>query len=131
LIGGGIISSSIAYHLSKQGASVAILERNQIGCEASSAAAGILGAQAEIDEEGPLLDLAIKSRSMFPELVKELKEKTAIDVELIQKGLLKVAVTEEDAHVLKKKAAQHHGWDEHVRWIDVKEARLLEPGLSP
>jgi len=50
LIGGGIISSSIAYHLSKQGASVAILERNQIGCEASSAAAGILGAQAEIDE---------------------------------------------------------------------------------
>ena len=33
LIGGGIISSSIAYHLSKQGASVAILERNQIGCE--------------------------------------------------------------------------------------------------
>nr|WP_280170540.1 FAD-dependent oxidoreductase [Priestia megaterium]MDH3188896.1 FAD-dependent oxidoreductase [Priestia megaterium] len=75
LIGGGIISSSIAYHLSKQGASVAILERNQIGCEASSAAAGILGAQAEIDEEGPLLDLAIKSRSMFPELVKELKEK--------------------------------------------------------
>ncbi|USL43024.1 glycine oxidase ThiO [Priestia megaterium] len=131
LIGGGIISSSIAYHLSKQGASVAILERNQIGCEASSAAAGILGAQAEIDEEGPLLDLAIKSRSMFPELVKELKEKTAIDVELIQKGLLKVAVTEEDAHVLKKKAAQHHRWDEHVRWIDVKEARLLEPGLSP
>lgn len=103
LIGGGIISSSIAYHLSKQGASVAILERNQVGCEASSAAAGILGAQAEIDEEGPLLDLAIKSRSMFPELVKELKEKTAIDVELIQKGLLKVAGTEEDAHVLKKK----------------------------
>ena len=68
LVGGGIISSSIAYHLSKQGASVAILERNQIGCEASSAAAGILGAQAEIDEEGPLLHLYINIISMLPVL---------------------------------------------------------------
>lgn len=53
VIGGGVIGASTAYQLSKMGYKVAILEKNQIGCEASGAAAGILGAQAEIDEEGP------------------------------------------------------------------------------
>ncbi|MBM7702717.1 glycine oxidase ThiO [Metabacillus iocasae] len=130
VIGGGIIGCSTAYQLAKQGVKVAIVERNQIGCEASSAAAGILGAQAEIDEEGPLLSLAIKSRAMFPTLVEELKEKTGIDVELIQKGLLKVAMSEEEASKLQKRVKEHHQWNENVKWITNKDVQELENGLS-
>ncbi|TYR79033.1 glycine oxidase ThiO [Priestia megaterium] len=130
IVGGGVIGLSIAYQLSKLGSSVAVFERNRLGCEASSAAAGILGAQAEIDEEGPLLDLAIQSRSMFPSIVEELKEKTNIDVELIKEGLLKVATTEEEAQVLQRKASCHQRWDENVKWLEAKEAQAIEKGLA-
>ncbi|MBY6024277.1 glycine oxidase ThiO [Priestia aryabhattai] len=131
VIGGGVIGASTAYHLSKMGYQVAILEKNQIGCEASGAAAGILGAQAEIDEEGPLLELAIQSRSLFPNLVAELKEKTNIDVEFIQKGLLKVAATEAEAGLLKAKAERHRRWDSEVKWLSPDAARQAEPLLTP
>ena len=42
VIGGGVIGCSIAYHLAKAGVKATLLERGQIGMEASNAASGIL-----------------------------------------------------------------------------------------
>ncbi|MEZ0119036.1 UNVERIFIED_ORG: glycine/D-amino acid oxidase-like deaminating enzyme [Heyndrickxia coagulans] len=63
VIGGGINGSSIAYQLSKRGRKVAIIEKKQLACEASSAAAGMLAAQAEIEQDGPLFQFALKKPS--------------------------------------------------------------------
>jgi len=42
VVGGGVIGCAIGYYLAREGVSVAIVERGEIGCEASSAAAGML-----------------------------------------------------------------------------------------
>ncbi len=84
IIGGGINGSSIAYQLSKMGKKVIIIEKEQLACEASSAAAGMLAAQAEIEQDGPLFQLALKSQAMFSTLSSELFEYTGIDIELCQ-----------------------------------------------
>ncbi len=43
IAGGGITGCSIAYHLSKEGAGVTIIERESVGSQASGAATGLFG----------------------------------------------------------------------------------------
>ncbi|WP_315906165.1 glycine oxidase ThiO [Priestia koreensis] len=131
VVGGGVIGCSIAYHLSKSGVKVAVLEKQTIGCEASCAAAGILGAQAEIDEEGPLLEFALEGRERFKELAGELKSITGVDIELVQEGVLKTATTELEAITLQNKVKQHRRWDQNVSWLNQNDVLQYEPHLSP
>ncbi|NRD80682.1 glycine oxidase ThiO [Bacillus sp. BRMEA1] len=131
IIGGGINGASIAYQLSKIGKKVAIIEKERIGSEASSAAAGMLAAQAEIEHDGPLFQLALKSQAMFPDISNELFEYTGIDIEYVHKGMLKIAETEELAHELKKQVNFQKQWDHEIRWLDTKELLDMEPALSP
>ena len=46
VVGGGVIGCFITYELSKAGLEVVVVEKGQVGAEASSAAAGIVGALA-------------------------------------------------------------------------------------
>ncbi|MDT2246755.1 FAD-dependent oxidoreductase [Paenibacillus larvae] len=102
IVGGGVIGCSAAYYLSLKGLKVMLLEKGRIGQEASGAAAGMLGAQSELTEDGPLWKLARCSRDLFPRLAEELRELSGIDIALVQRGMLKVAVTEQDAAELKR-----------------------------
>lgn len=77
IIGGGVIGSSVAHFLAERGHKVAIVEKQQIASEASKAAAGLLGVQAEWDEYDPLFELARESRAIFPQLAEVLREKQA------------------------------------------------------
>lgn len=77
VVGGGIIGVALALELSKFGVGVTVLERGQCGQEASWAAAGMLAPQAE-QLEGELLALGIKSRSMYPQWIKEIQEITGL-----------------------------------------------------
>ena len=86
IVGGGVIGASIAYSLAKRGQSVTLLERGPLGQEASAAAAGMLGAQSEMEDTVALFQWARKSRAMFPELSGELRELTGIDIGLVREG---------------------------------------------
>ncbi|MFZ3589849.1 glycine oxidase ThiO [Bacillus sp. DJP31] len=130
VIGGGIIGHSIAYSLSKRGKSVLILEKEKINQRATSAAAGMLAVQAEFTEAGPLFELARDSRNMFPSLAQELKERTNIDIELIKKGMLSVALTEEKVHQLQASTRFQKATGEETSWLSDNEVRRLEPHLS-
>ncbi|MED1203571.1 glycine oxidase ThiO [Heyndrickxia acidicola] len=131
IIGGGVIGSSIAFQLSKQGKKVAILEKNRLASEASSAAAGMLGAQAELEEEiGPLFELAIKSRALFPHLAEELREISGIDIGLVQRGMLKVALTDCEAEKFKKIVQCQQAAGETAEWLDTEEVKKREAHLS-
>jgi glycine oxidase len=130
IVGGGIIGASIAFQLAKRHFHVGVLEKERIASQSSSAAAGMLGAQSEFFEESPLIPLAIKSRDMAPKLAEELKELTGIDIGLVQKGMLKVAVTEEEAAALR---CHYEFWqytDYPVRWLSMDEAAEIEPNVS-
>ncbi|MFD1739071.1 glycine oxidase ThiO [Bacillus salitolerans] len=130
IVGGGIIGHSIAYTLSKRGSSVLVLEKGEINEKASQRAAGMLAAQGEVKEDGPLFQLARKSRNTFPALKDELKEQSGIDIELIEKGMLNVAMTDEKADELKEMILFQQSAGEDAIWLSAKEANELEPGLS-
>jgi glycine oxidase len=119
IIGGGIIGSSIAYEFSKRNKKVAILERNRLASEASGAAAGMLAAQVEMGlEVGPLFNLAIQSREMFPRLSEELRQISGIDIGLVNKGMLKIPQTPDEAKCFDQIIKVQSSLGHEVKWND-------------
>ncbi|MBA4493202.1 glycine oxidase ThiO [Paenactinomyces guangxiensis] len=129
IIGGGVIGCSIAYYLAKAGVKSIVLERDRIGAHASSAAAGMLGAQSEMAEPGPLTELCLSSRLMFPRLQEELREVTGLDIELNRAGLLKVAVDEQEAEHLQMRGNWQKSSGQTSYWLSREECLRLEPHL--
>ena len=72
------MGASSAWELVRAGARVTVLEKSIPGAEASSAAAGILGAEAEAHEPGPMVDLCRYSRSLYPRWVRDLEKETSV-----------------------------------------------------
>src|SRR5450631_1431334 len=100
VVGGGVIGSATALALADRGAEVVILERGIPGAEASSAAAGILGAQMEAHENAPLLPLFVRARAEYAAWAEMLQARTGVDIAHQVTGGLRVAVREEDVPAL-------------------------------
>jgi glycine oxidase len=130
IIGGGVIGSSIAYHMAKRGKKVILLERERLAGQASSAAAGMLAAQAEMNEAGPLFELARRSRAMFPELAEDLKQLCGIDIGLVQKGMFKIALTSEEETELHRIIDFQCAAGEKAEWMSGEEVRRHEIEVS-
>ena len=130
VVGGGVIGGAIAYNLAKRGGKVLLLEKDRLASKSSGAAAGMLGAQSEMDGDGPLFQLARKSRAMFPKIAEEIKETSGIDIGLINKGMLKVALTEQEQQEYKRIMAIQNQSGEQADWFTGEELRRKEPALS-
>ncbi|MBN6188149.1 glycine oxidase ThiO [Aneurinibacillus sp. BA2021] len=130
IIGGGIIGVSIAYQLSKRGRTVALLEKDTVGAHASGAAGGMLGAQVEFAEPGPLVDLSLKSRAMFRELADELKHTSGIDIGLNEAGMLRIAWTEEEAAALQQRGRWQQTLGLRADWLERATVKEIEPEVS-
>ncbi len=81
IVGGGVIGASTAYHLTKAGAAVALLERGEVAGQASGAAAGMLIPPAEAVGPGPFRDLCLASLQLYPSLVESVQSESGVDVE--------------------------------------------------
>ncbi|WP_088035414.1 glycine oxidase ThiO [Evansella clarkii] len=130
IVGGGIIGGSIAFHLANRGYDVLLLDKGRAGKKASSAAAGMLAAQAELNDCGPLFQLARKSRGMFGNLADELKEITGIDIELKNKGMYKIALNERESREYKRIIELQKRLGDQAEWLNQDELRSIEPALS-
>jgi glycine oxidase len=131
IVGGGIMGSAIALRLAQHGVSVTVIERGIPGAEASSAAAGILGPQMEAEGPGPLLELGLKSRALYPELAAELREMTGIDVGYDRSGVLAVALDAAGERDLDARAAWQLARGLRADRLGGDEARVREPALGP
>ncbi len=133
IVGGGVIGCAVAYHLAKAGASVAVVERGELGGEASGAAAGMLAPLSEAHGPGPFLDLALASLRLFPSLVEELAAETHIDVHYQPTDTLRAAFTPQEAQELRQRLAWQSalGGGLPLHWLDAEAVRALEPRLSP
>ncbi|WP_224360999.1 glycine oxidase ThiO [Hyalangium versicolor] len=131
IVGGGVMGCSLALRLRQAGAKVTVLERSIPGAEASSAAAGILAPQMEADGPGPFLDLCLRSRALYGALATELRELTGVDIGYLPCGVLKAAFTEDQVHHLDAIAAWQRAIGLRAEFLDGKQARELEPQLSP
>jgi glycine oxidase len=79
VIGGGIIGLTSAYFLAKAGLSVEVLDKGDLGREASWAGAGIIPPGNPDRAATPIDKLRAIGSIRFPELTAELREATGID----------------------------------------------------
>jgi sarcosine oxidase subunit beta len=126
LIGAGVIGSSIAYHLARQGRRVLVIERSSVAASpaASWASAGGVRRQGRHPAEAKLAVEAIKR---WPSLEQELEE----DLHYRQGGNLLLAENDSEAEQLISFVQQQHemGFAD-VCLLDRKEALAIVAGLS-
>jgi len=128
IVGGGVIGCAIAYHLAQAGVQVTLFERGEIGGEASGEAAGMLRPLDESLERGALVDLCLASLRLFGPLADTLREETGIDIEYLCSGILRVALTDDEARRLHHLVERTQGL---LEWADPEALRTLEPRLAP
>lgn len=132
IIGGGVIGLGIGWQLAKAGVSVTIHEQAEAGRAASWAAAGMLAPLAEAHSEEPeLLKLGSQSLACYPQWVQELEADAEMSIGYRVEGTLIVGLEPDDTHQLQHlyTAQQDLGLD--VTWLTGREARDIEPALSP
>jgi glycine oxidase len=127
--GGGVIGSAVAYFLAREGASVRLLERDDLAAHASGAAAGMLAPICESEGEGPFFKYALRSLELFPALAEELIETSGIDPQFVRSGVLRIALTESDAAALRRHVAPLARFD--VEWLDRQAVLERQPLCSP
>lgn len=124
------MGTSVALALAERGIASVVLERAVPGAEASSAAAGILGAQVESDEPSPHFTLLRDARDRFAAFAARLEDETSIDVGWKKCGVLAAAFDEAGEAALRARVAWQRDAGCNARWLDPAAARAVEPELS-
>jgi glycine oxidase len=130
IIGGGIMGTSAAWELARQGVECLVLERSVPGAEASSAAAGILGAQAEAHTPGPMTELCLASRARYAKFAATLSKETKIDVGYRECGVLRVGFQRAAVAKLTRAVAWQSKRRLSLEQLGPRDLALLEPALS-
>ena len=131
VVGGGVIGLSSAWRLAQRGASVTVVDAGMVGA-ASGVAAGMLApvTEARLGEE-PLLALNRASWARWPAFAAEVADVAGRPVGYRADGTLVVALDADDRAALDELAARHRLMGLEVSPLRSREARAVEPGLSP
>jgi glycine oxidase len=129
IIGGGACGCTIAYLLVKQGVSVALVDKGEIGREASWASAGMVGPCACEDRDPWFLAATRLSWRMYHELNDELFDVTQRRIGLGGEGELVYVDSEDGLADLDKKVRVQRDAGLEVIVMDGDEAREREPAL--
>jgi 4-methylaminobutanoate oxidase (formaldehyde-forming) len=124
IIGGGIVGCSLAYHLTKIGWSdVVLLERKELACGTTWAAAGLL---TQLRQNQEMTNLAKYGIECFAGLEAE----TGMATGFRQNGALPVCQTEDRKKELLRAAAMARAFNIEMHEVSLKEAGDLIPGMS-
>ena len=130
IIGGGVIGCSIAWRLAQGGLRVVVIERGEVGKEASWAAGGMLAPLAEADRADEFFHLCVTSRAMYSEFAQELREASGIDIEYRTEGTLYLALTDEDEEELERRWQWQHAAGLNVKKLKADCVLKLEPHVN-
>jgi glycine oxidase len=131
IVGGGIIGCSLARELARTSAQVVLLERNAVGSEASSAAAGVLSPTFfQPTGSGSLIELCRQSAGIFEDWVKELRADGVDDVGYRRTGLLSIALDGAEAEQLRSTLPEDNYPGRRALWLTAQELRRQEPALA-
>lgn len=124
VIGGGVIGTSIAYHLARAGVrDVVLVERDELAAGSTSKAAG--GVRAQFSDG---LNVQLGARSL--EAFDRFEEDTGYDIGLHRVGYLFLLSTPEDVASFETGVRLQNSLDVPSRMIDPAEARRLSPLIS-
>jgi glycine oxidase len=132
VVGAGIVGLSCAWRLARTGRSVLVVDRGAPGSGASGVAAGMLAPVTEADfGEAALLELNLAGARAWPAFAEELAERSSLDPGRRASGALVVAADHDDGLELRRLGEFQRSLGLESRWLTRREARELEPGLSP
>lgn len=124
VVGGGVIGSSIAYHLARAGVRTTLIERREIACAASGASAGGVRQQGRDPRELPL---AMRASTRWATLEEEL----GADVHYRRGGHLTLAETEAERDTLAAAVATQRAAGLDLVLLDGDDLRAVAPAVAP
>jgi glycine oxidase len=130
IIGGGIIGCALAYFLRKRQVEVTLLERGDLGGQASGAAAGLLAPLGPLSGPGPFADLVLAGFSSLSALVPELEEASGVRLGYEQTGALRIIRNPKRVASLQKRLERWRPLGLQVFWLSGAEACQREPLLT-
>lgn len=124
VVGAGALGSSTAYHLAREGQSVALLDRGGVALETSPRAAG-MGMQLQADDLiSPIARLGIEKLVGF-------EAETGVPLKVNQSGSVKVARSEADEAQIHDEVERAKKIGVELDYIDEVQARQLAPWFDP
>lgn len=130
IVGGGIVGCAIAYFLQKQQVGVVVLERGEIGGQASGADAGLLAPIRPLSGKDPFKLLQLEGIARLAALIPELESASGMRVDYAQTGTLRLLPPEKIAPTL--------DWVEewrragfHIELLAPEQIYAREPLLLP
>ena len=131
IIGGGIIGLSIAWRLIGIGKKVVVVDKRNLGKEASWAAAGMLSGRLDLKpSEKRLLPIFEKSHNAWPEFAEELENKSGKRIGYRKEGTLMIACDINEEQKLKNNYNFLKNNNIHVSWLSGNKIREKEPYVS-
>jgi glycine oxidase len=126
--GAGIIGCAIARELSARGVACTIVDDRAVGGGATQASAGMLAPYVEAHDDGPLLELGVRSLALYDDWIDAVRRESHIDVEYRRIGTLEVALDPQHAGELRAQARE--GPDAERRWMDPAAVHRRQPALA-
>jgi sarcosine oxidase subunit beta len=123
IIGGGVMGCGIAYNLAKEGLRPVVIEKSDIGAEASGSNGGGVRQSARNLKEMPL---AIESIQMYARLHEELD----MDVEYVREGNLRLCVSEEELETMRKSVENQKTVGLQLEMLDRKAVKKINPYIG-
>ncbi|SDM47018.1 NAD(P)/FAD-dependent oxidoreductase [Allokutzneria albata] len=121
IVGGGVMGTSIAFHLAEAGVrDVLLLERAELGSGSTCKAAG--GVRAQFSD-GINIELGARSLAAFARFA----ERPGQEIDLHRSGYLFLLSRQEDVAAFERNVALQNSLGVPSRMIDVAEARRLSP----
>ncbi len=140
IIGGGVCGCSIAYHLSRQGISSQIIERDAIASQASGRAWAVISPLARIllffegavvpkGSMRPCLSFFEEGYRRFPQLALELKEEGGVDIGYGELPCISVIFQENEEKYFKKRLSELTNEGFEVSWLEADDVKARIPGI--
>ncbi len=124
VIGGGVVGTSVAFHLAEDGADVVLLERDELGSGSSGKPIG--GVRAQFSDP---LNVALGARSL--RAYETFDRRPGHDIGLQQVGYLFLLPTRADVDLFRDSVAMQNAQGVPSRLVDMAEACRLNQFVDP
>ena len=127
IVGGGIAGASAAYHLALLGHRIVLLERGEV----ASGASGVNGGLIDSTGWGQTRDLHAHLTAGSLEIFETVQQDLGEDIELRRSAALQAIHTPEQHDFVRERVAALRARGHAVELLTIREARHVEPGISP